>query len=157
MSDGIYIASVVCWMTAGIILALATMLILSMLKVSKKPLPLPRASDAPFEKPLFGLTATPPWSTDERRMFAAFLQSPTGRSLWERARHVEAGMAITACADSITHAHSAGQASGFSECLKWLESLAKDEPISGASAVQGATTTTGNQDGAVPVEFKRSF
>lgn len=109
-------------------------------------------------KPPIGLSRAADWTLDDRLNFRKFLESTTGTALMNRMRHVESKTAVDACKDSLTTTHSAARASGISDSIEWLLSMARDLPISGAPAAQDANhPTTAEQDEGQPVEIRRSF
>jgi hypothetical protein len=67
----------------------------------------------------------PEWQPTHQAQLAAFLGSDTGRVVMARGRAVLANTAITACHDTFSTQHSAARAAGFSDALKWLESLSR--------------------------------
>ncbi len=68
-----------------------------------------------------------PWMVDDVLNLAKFLETPTGIKLRQRARAMEYSTAVSSCRDAFHTAHSAGIATGVSDTINWLESLASDE------------------------------
>jgi hypothetical protein len=65
------------------------------------------------------------WNEDDARVWAAFLNSATGRRLANRLENQVSQQHEAACADVFHTAHSAGVAVGFRECRHWLLSLSR--------------------------------
>lgn len=96
--------------------------VLNLLANAFRPSGLVRAAEQPF---LTGYSPAPDWEPEHQRDLQHFLSSPTGRVFAARAQAVHADMAIRACGDSITPAHSAGKAAGFGDCIRWIDSLSR--------------------------------
>lgn len=104
------------------------------------------------ESPLVSAPSfAPDWTSDYATGFKKFLSSEEGRVLFARARALECKLALDACQGK---AVSPERAAGFSDCINWLESLAR---ISGASPVQDATTEPRSGEDEMPVKMNLAF
>lgn len=77
----------------------------------------------------YGLDYIPDWTADEARAFRKFVDSELGETFLRRAKGLERANALAGCQESMNIAHAAGKAAGFSDCLKWIESLGSDETL----------------------------
>lgn len=101
--------------------------------------------------------ATVAWDVDDCEVLRHFLNQPTGRKLIEIC-----GMhALQEALKEAQGDRANPQASGMDAMLRFQFNLASEtvrEKISGASAAQDANKTAdGEQNGAAPVEIRRSF
>lgn len=102
-------------------------------------------------------TLAPEWSAGDVQYFAKFLSTPTGQKLLQRAHALEYANAITNAGDVFHTQHSAGQTHGFSECLKWLQSLASDKMLSVLTAAQSENPIDSPQDEGEEIAIRHSF
>ena len=104
-----------------------------------------RAWEQDASVPLLAVPIAPEWTAEDATHWKQFLQSPTGQSLLKRARAMEVGLCVNACAGK----HEPKMAGGVSICLNWMESLANTDAISSASLVNDAPTEDSTQRDAV--------
>lgn len=97
------------------------------------------------------------WQADNVLELRAFLKTPTGQLLMQRARAMEYNRSIANANDVMHTQHSAGVTVGINGTLNWIESLASDQVLqnlSGPTADQVGKTDTasGDHDDAALVE-----
>lgn len=94
---------------------------------------------------LLSVPVAPEWTPEDATRWKQFLQSPTGQSLLTRARAMEVGLCVNACAGK----HEPKMAGGVSFAFNWLERMADAETITSASLAKDATTEDSTQRDAV--------
>jgi hypothetical protein len=97
----------------------------------------------------FSFPQCPVWSAEDAAHWRTFLGSPTGNSLWKRARAMQIASCVNAC-DGKLEPKLAG---GISFTLNWMEQLAT---ISESPAASGETYENSKREIAVPLESEFS-
>jgi hypothetical protein len=82
----------------------------------------------------------PDWSPEHQAHLKQFLASPAGLALMARGRAVLADTAVRACHDPFHTQHSAARAAGFSDGLKWLDSLSRSSRVPEEATPAGSQT-----------------
>lgn len=95
--------------------------------------------------PLLSVPIAPAWTPEDATRWKQFLQSPTGQSLLTRARAMEVGLCVNACAGK----HEPKMAGGVSFAFNWLERMADAETITSASLEKDAPTEDSTSRDAV--------
>lgn len=92
-----------------------------------------------------------PWDESDSKEWYKFCTSATGVRLLQRAMTVEYHNSIRANQDQFHSAHSGGRAMGFSECLKWFDSMRFSQPV----AIQQEQSDNGEQNQAELSDIRR--